>query len=367
MPASDTAADLQTATPRRRRPSQSSPSPIIAFAASPLPTEAKGVKDITQQVIKSLEGLGHIDFVGVPGRMVGIDEQSEAVLEDATSLRRTESEIMKQPHGNGHVKTPNGAAAQKKIDWEIPRKLLHSSIGFFTLYLYAFDGSIRNTVLILWSALAIIVPADLIRLRYPGFERLYERAVGFLMRESEKKSTNGVIWYILGVNTVLTFYPPDVAVVAILILSWADTAASTFGRMFGRLTPPLPRRLPLLGLPLAPRKSLAGFIAASLTGACVAIAFWGWIAPLRNNGVDLLWTWQGGVSATSSLLKWFGMSSGLGGASGWTGLGIIGLVSGLVSGVAEALDLGPVDDNLTLPIISGGCILAFFKLIAALS
>jgi diacylglycerol kinase (CTP) len=288
--------------------------------------------------------------------MVSIDEQAEAVLDDGNGLRLTKPENGKATH-------------RQKIDWEIPRKLLHSSIGFLTLYLYASERSVSNTVLVLWSTLAIIVPADIIRLRYPAFERLYERVVGFLMRESEKKTSNGVIWYILGVNFALTFYPPDVATVAILILSWADTAASTFGRMFGSFTPPLPRRLPLLRLPLAPRKSVAGFIAASVTGACIAVTFWGWIAPLRNNVADLSWSWQDGVRATSpSLLRWFGMEgSGISGAKGWIGLGIIGVVAGLVSGVAEALDLGQLDDNLTLPIISGGCILAFFKLIAALS
>jgi len=45
------------------------------------------------------------------------------------------------------------------------------------------------------------------------------------------------------------------------------------------------------------------------------------------------------------------------------GLGIIGVFAGLVSGVAEALDLGSVDDNLSLPIISGTCLYGLFKLL----
>ncbi len=32
----------------------------------------------------------------------------------------------------------------------------------------------------------VIVPADVLRLNYPPFERAYEKVVGFLMRESEK-------------------------------------------------------------------------------------------------------------------------------------------------------------------------------------
>jgi len=191
------------------------------------------------------------------------------------------------------------------------------------------------------------------------------------MRESEKKTVNGVVWYILGVNFVLSVYPRDVATVSILILSWADTAASTIGRLFGSRTPRLPACVPFFRIPFAPRKSLAGFLAASITGACIAIGFWGWIAPLcpGNEQGGLTWSWDNGVPAITSL-DWIRShldTEGLGSmlsripTGGWSGLTALGVVSGLVSGVAEALDVGSVDDNLTLPIISGGCILAFFK------
>lgn len=152
-------------------------------------------------------------------------------------------------------------------------------------------------------------------------------------------------------------------------LSWADTAASTFGRLYGRRTPKLPSRI--LGLPLAPRKSTAGFVAASLTGALIAVGFWGVLASTRFGGRDATWTWEGGVNNA--------------GGGGPLGLAVIGLVAGLVSGIAEALgaftlrrinhlhhhssslmlaflDLGSLDDNFTLPIISGSCLFGFFKL-----
>ncbi len=105
-------------------------------------------------------------------------------------------------------------------------------------------------------------------------------------------------------------------------LSWVDTAASTFGRLWGRLTPPLPPRVPLLGLPFAPRKSMAGFIAGTVTGALVAAGFWGWIGPVGN--IDPTWTLGGGVAGTGVL-------------GGWVGLSVVSLVTGLVSGVSEAL------------------------------
>jgi hypothetical protein len=121
-----------------------SPSPIISFTASTLQSESKGVKNITQHVIKSLEGLGHFDFVDAQGRMVGLDERAEASLEgnDNHAARGIQPNALRRRQTNGHAKTDtsttcgiqNGAArgtvAQPhKIDWEIPRKLLHSSIG----------------------------------------------------------------------------------------------------------------------------------------------------------------------------------------------------------------------------------------------
>lgn len=66
-----------------------------------------------------------------------------------------------------------------------------------------------------------------------------------------------------------------------------------------------------------------------MTGTLIAIGFWGWVAPLRSGTAGLSWVWDSGVS-----------SSSLGGtraAGGWIGLGVVGVVAGLVSGVAEAL------------------------------
>ncbi|KAF9235517.1 hypothetical protein BU15DRAFT_51337 [Melanogaster broomeanus] len=258
---------------------------------------------------------------------------------------------------NGTILDAHDKAVKKPVDWEIPRKTLHSSIGFFTIYLYTSRGSPQHVIVALSTALAVLIPIDFLRLRYPSFEHAFEKCVSIFMRDSEKKSSNGVIWYILGVNAVLSTLPLDIAVVSVLILSWADTAASTFGRLYGALTPPLPQHL--FGfIPLAPRKSLAGFIAASITGAAVATGFWTFIGPMRDGG--LTWTWEGGVSPAFS-----GNGNGSNSTmlAGWVGIVTIGVVTGLVSGVAEALDLGSVDDNLSLPTISGGCLWGLFKVL----
>lgn len=340
----------ESRTQSRRRPARSpsaTASPITFTPASLSVDSPKGVQDITRKVIRQLEGLGHLEPMTTP--YADNDESDAAEVEStvvsANSTRRSSFSSNGHTLSNGHS---NGAAkvVENPVDYEIPRKLLHSSIGFLTFYLYAGEGDAKKVVIALWSALCIIYPADLLRFRSRRFAKLYESLLGFLMREEERNKVNGVIWYILGVNFVLQCLPIDVATVSVLILSWADTAASTFGRLYGRRTPKLPSRI--LGLPLAPRKSTAGFVAASLTGALIAVGFWGVLASTRFGGRDATWTWEGGVNNA--------------GGGGPLGLAVIGLVAGLVSGIAEALDLGSLDDNFTLPIISGSCLFGFFKL-----
>lgn len=194
-----------------------SPSPIITFTPAPLSSDTKGVKNITRKVIRTLEGLGHLDTTNMDEQDSEYDEKHdisevEDVLNDVLqkSLYDSSSHQLNPPnisslnskHHLVHTTSP-ARETPKKIDWEIPRKLLHSSIGvyslsidqvvtshfaagFFTLYLYISESNVTTVVLILWTALAVILPADILRLRYPPFERMYERCLGFLMRESEK-------------------------------------------------------------------------------------------------------------------------------------------------------------------------------------
>ncbi|KAJ7733135.1 hypothetical protein B0H16DRAFT_1665107 [Mycena metata] len=329
-------------------------------------------KRISRKVIRTLEELGHgvdsDDEADTRGSGNSNDnEEDEDEGEVAASLRSGAIRAGKQRELTG------GPTEKKKIDWEIPRKVFHSSIGFITLGLYLTPSiSPRAVALVLWGALAVIAPTDVVRLRVPAVERVYEKALGFLMRESERTGTNGTLWYILGVNFALTFYPIDVATVAILILSWADTAASTIGRMYGPRTAPLPSSISLAWLPawenprgaprrlktpFAPRKSTAGFMAACVAGAAVALAFWWGVGGMNiGRGVAEMRTVKeasgnGGHATTPARF----------GVRGLLGLVALVLTAGVVSGVAEALDLGGLDDNLTLPIISGGALMLFFR------
>lgn len=153
------------------------------------------------------------------------------------------------------------------------------------------------------------------------------------MRESEVTGWNGVVWYLVGTITVLTVFPKDIAVLSIMLLSWCDTAASTFGRAWGRYTPRIRRG-----------KSVAGSLASFIVGALTAAIFFGYIVPTTN-------TWEDDPAAA---VTWAGRLAleGVGEIRGGWALGIISVLTGLCASASEAVDAWGLDDNVVIPVLS---------------
>ena len=228
-----------------------------------------------------------------------------------------------------------------------------------TLYLYSCGlqaSSIHPTLL---AALIPIATVDCVRHRWDAFNRLYIRVLGSLMRESEVHDWNGVIWYLLGAWLALRFFPKDVGDMAILLLSWCDTAASTFGRLWGRYTPKLRRG-----------KSLAGTLAAMVVGVATALLFWGYVAPVLGapNGFDQgehAFAFQGRLALPEPVRGLLGWTAEQASITGNMALGATSLVAGLVACASEAVDLWGFDDNLTIPVLCSLGLWGFFKVFAA--
>ncbi|KAH0023367.1 hypothetical protein KCU78_g5437, partial [Aureobasidium melanogenum] len=148
------------------------------------------------------------------------------------------------------------------------------------------------------------------------------------------------------------FCPKDIAVMSILLLSWCDTAASTFGRLWGRYTPRVRKG-----------KSLAGTIAAFITGVIAAVVFWVIIAPRVpaewSTGIDAF-AYDGTLSLPPMVRDLLGWKQAEATVSGSVATAIVAVVSGLVAAVSEAIDVFGLDDNLTIPVLSGIGLNAFF-------
>ncbi|KAM5375204.1 hypothetical protein ACJZ2D_006156 [Fusarium nematophilum] len=237
---------------------------------------------------------------------------------------------------------------------EVPRKVLHVSIGFFVVWLYLSGTQTSAVAPWLMSALIPITTVDWLRHRYVSFNRFYVKVLGALMRESEYSGWNGVIFYLLGAWIVLYWFPKDVGVMSVLLLSWCDTAASTFGRLWGRYTPRLRRG-----------KSLAGSAAAFLVGVGTSYFFWGWLAPTKGPFPgDENFMFQGVLSLPKAICEAVGVSQESASITGAVALGVMGLWSGFVASASEVVDIFGWDDNLTIPVLSGIGIWGFLKAFA---
>ncbi|VEU20498.1 DEKNAAC101301 [Brettanomyces naardenensis] len=258
--------------------------------------------------------------------------ESELTDDDTSMYSEEESGLA----GKLQVPTGKRSASQNSLDaivrthdrfktfiheQEVPRKLLHVSIGFVTLYLYTEGHETSDIVKPLAIAGLIIYGIDLLRFNSKRFNRAYCAVVGFMMREGEVKSVNGVIWYILGCLITLAYAAKDVSVMSILLLSWCDTAASTVGRQFGYLTPKIARG-----------KSLAGSFGAFVMGMVACYFFYGYLAPQYPQlNSEFLW------NAQTSYLS----------------LNALAVLSGFIAALSEGIDIYELDDNLTIPALSG--------------
>jgi diacylglycerol kinase (CTP) len=136
-----------------------------------------------------------------------------------------------------------------------------------------------------------------------------------------------------------------------LLLSWCDTAASTFGRLYGRYTPRIRRG-----------KSLAGSLAAFVVGVGTSVFFWGWLAPTKGPFPgDELFMFTGALSLPRALADAVGLEPAAATITGGLALGVMSVWSGLVAATSEAMDVFGWDDNLTIPVLSGVGIWGFLK------
>lgn len=140
---------------------------------------------------------------------------------------------------------------------------------------------------------------------------------------------------------------------AVLLLSWCDTAASTVGRLYGRYTPRIRKG-----------KSLAGSAAACAVGVATAAAFWGWLVPrtgaFPDDAVDAF-MFTGRLQLPRLVAKYLGLTASQPSISGPLALGVVSLWTGIVASVSEVVDLFGWDDNLTIPVLSGFGIWGFLK------
>ena len=180
------------------------------------------------------------------------------------------------------------------------RKFYHLFGGLGLLSLYYLLG--RQRALICYGLLiAVVLAAELIRLRIPSFNQYIQTRFSSFIRKNEANKLTGTSPYVLGIGLTLLLYRTEIATAAICFLAFGDVAATAVGERYGRTK-------------ISGEKSLEGtlaFIAAAVTV--------GFLLPLA------------GMHLPHGIV--------LAGAIAAAGIELVPL---------------PVNDNLVIPLVSGG-------------
>ncbi|HSQ78121.1 MAG TPA: hypothetical protein VLN91_04450 [Nitrospirota bacterium] len=181
----------------------------------------------------------------------------------------------------------------------IGRKVYHVTGGLGLLSLYFVLN--RDQALLLYAGLFLLVlTLDLIRLNVPSINRIVLTKFSSFIRANEEHRLTGTAPYVLGIGLSLFLYRMDIAAAAICFLIFGDVAATTIGERYGRTK---------IG-----NKSLEGSLAFVAAAASVGL-----LLPLV------------GLPVVPGVI----------------------LTGALVAAGVELLPL-PVNDNLVIPIVSGG-------------
>ena len=182
----------------------------------------------------------------------------------------------------------------------IGRKFFHLIGGLGLLSLYYLLG--RHNALITYAVLiAAVLAVDITRLKVPAFNQFVQSRFSSFIRKSETDKLTGTAPYLLGIGLSLLFYRTDIATAAVCFLAFGDVAATTVGERYGRTK-------------ISGEKSLEGTLAFAAVAMIV-----GFLLSLA--GVHLLH-------------------------------GI--MLAGAITAAGVELVPLPVNDNLVIPLVSGG-------------
>lgn len=193
----------------------------------------------------------------------------------------------------------------KRSDLHILRKLWHMSTGSVGLFIFLHSNQSQT----FWASVILAIALagftiDLVRNKVPAINKLVIKFMGPLMRRSEKDGVSGLPFYALGVSLSLFFYSRDIAIVSIMFLVFSDPLSSFFGILYGKDK-------------ILPNKSLQGAVAGFFTCYLITLFY---------------------AMNTSAL---------------GTHLLLFAIISGVIGSASELVSAFNIDDNLTIPVISG--------------
>ena len=182
------------------------------------------------------------------------------------------------------------------------RKLLHIGSGAIALGYYLTSRETALAVLALMAA--PMLAAEAVRLTTSRGAQIYNRYFGSMTRPAESRTLTGASYLLAGAILTVMLFPSIIAIPALLFMSWGDSAAALVGQKYGRLH-------------WVRGKTVEGSL------ACLAVC----LLIVAPTGLTVQVKIAGAVAAT----------------------------------VAELAPWGLLNDNLAIPLLSGGIMLSMLS------
>lgn len=198
---------------------------------------------------------------------------------------------------------------KKKSDLHLLRKAWHM-LGVFGLFLIWNLFSYPTSCFIFIALWLAFVPGDIIRVKYPRYNKIFNTLFKPILRSTELDKLAGTTYLLTSVIFISFVFSHSVVSLSLLFLAFADPIASFVGITWGRHK--------IFG-----HKSYEGFFAALIV--CIILTYF--FLSYYNLGVNILF---------------------------------IAVLAGLCGALAELIPLGQMDDNFTMPIFSSICLYFLF-------
>lgn len=206
----------------------------------------------------------------------------------------------------------NNLELKKRSDIHLARKIWHMAgvFGMFLAYVLL-PEVIAYSILAL--SISLFLPVDFLRQKYPALNEWVVHAFKPILRTHEIHKIAGTTYLLSGVSVVVALFPRPVVALTLLFLAFADPIASYVGIKYGKDK--------IFG-----HKSIQGSIAAFVVCALATGVYLTYYNIMLDRVI------------------------------------VISLLAGLIGALAELIPIGKMDDNFTLPVLSGLGLYILFSL-----
>jgi diacylglycerol kinase (CTP) len=141
------------------------------------------------------------------------------------------------------------------------RNVFHAMMGVTGVLMYQFVLGRTAALAVMLCLLSVFGTLEITRRFSPRWnDFLVDRVFGIIARPHERHHVNGSTWFLIALVVIVFLYPKNVVIPAVLILSFADPAASVAGKLWG-------------GRKIVHGKSYVGSLAFLAIAFCISLPF----------------------------------------------------------------------------------------------